>query len=404
MIVSDGKIVALDHADKLLPTLGDIELVDYADKLICPGFIDTHVHYPQTGMIGAYGEQLLTWLETYTFPAERAFADIQHAREVAKRFLDELLRNGTTTALVFATVHPESVEAFFEQALARNLRMICGKVMMDRNAPDYLLDTAETSYQQSRELIEKWHGTGRLHYAVTPRFAPTSSDQQLAKAGQLLQEYPDLYLHTHLSENPQEIDWVSQLFPADDSYLAVYQRHGLVGPRSVFAHGIHLAEQDCQCLHQGDAAVAFCPTSNTFLGSGLFNLPLMEQHKVKVGLGTDVGAGTSFSLLQTLQDAYKVGQLGGYKIDPVKGLYLATLAGARALQLEDRVGTLATGSEADFVVLDLAPTPLIEYRMRSAHSIEDKLFTLMMLGDDRAVHASYACGVKRYDASAEHGE
>ncbi|MBS4150790.1 guanine deaminase [Stutzerimonas balearica] len=394
LVVADGKVAQIGHAAELLPTLAaGTEVVEYPNALITPGFVDTHIHYPQTGMIASYGEQLLDWLDTYTFPTERAFADKAHAGEVAEVFLNELLRNGTTTALVFGSVHKESVDAFFEACEKRNLRMIAGKVLMDRNAPDYLTDTAETGYADSKELIERWHGKGRLHYAVTPRFAPTSTPEQLALAGQLFKEYPDLYMHTHLSENRKEIEWVRELFPERQGYLDVYDHHGLIGARSVFAHGVHLCDEECQRLGETGSAVAFCPTSNLFLGSGLFDLEKVEGFGVRVGLGTDVGAGTSFSQLQSLNEAYKVMQLQGKKLDPFKSLYLATLGGARALYLDDRIGNLQPGKDADFVVLDYQATPLIDYRMRQARTLEEKLFALTILGDDRAVKETFAAGV-----------
>ncbi|WP_312669231.1 guanine deaminase [Stutzerimonas nitrititolerans] len=394
LVVEDGKVVRNGHAADLLSTLpAGTEVIEYKDALITPGFIDTHIHYPQTGMIASYGEQLLDWLDTYTFPTERAFADKAHAGEVAQVFLRELLRNGTTTALVFGSVHKESVDAFFEQAHKLDLRMIAGKVLMDRNAPDYLTDTAESGYADSKALIERWHGKGRLHYAVTPRFAPTSTPEQLALAGKLFQEYPDLYMHTHLSENRKEIEWVRELFPERKGYLDVYDHHGLIGARSVFAHGVHLCDDECRRLGETGSAVAFCPTSNLFLGSGLFDLEKVEGFGVRVGLGTDVGAGTSFSQLQSLNEAYKVMQLQGKKLDPFKSLYLATLGGARALYLDDRIGSLQPGRDADFVVLDYKATPLIEYRLSQARSLEERLFALMILGDDRAVKETYAAGV-----------
>jgi len=394
LVVEDGKVVRNGHAADLLSTLpAGTEVIEYKDALITPGFIDTHIHYPQTGMIASYGEQLLDWLDTYTFPTERAFADKVHAGEVAQVFLRELLRNGTTTALVFGSVHKESVDAFFEQAHKLDLRMIAGKVLMDRNAPDYLTDTAESGYADSKELIERWHGKGRLHYAVTPRFAPTSTPEQLALAGKLFQEYPNLYMHTHLSENRKEIEWVRELFPERKGYLDVYDHHGLIGARSVFAHGVHLCDDECRRLGETGSAVAFCPTSNLFLGSGLFDLEKVEGFGVRVGLGTDVGAGTSFSQLQSLNEAYKVMQLQGKKLDPFKSLYLATLGGARALYLDDRIGSLQPGKDADFVVLDYKATPLIEYRLSQARSLEERLFALMILGDDRAVKETYAAGV-----------
>ncbi|KJU78382.1 guanine deaminase [Pseudomonas sihuiensis] len=393
LLIENGKVAQVGAAAELLPKLAGVEVQHYRDALITPGFIDTHIHYPQTGMIASYGEQLLDWLNTYTFPTERQFADKAHASDVAAIFLKELLRNGTTTALVFGSVHPQSVDAFFEQADKLNLRMIAGKVLMDRNAPDYLTDTAESGYAESKALIERWHGKGRLHYAVTPRFAPTSTPEQLELAGKLLGEYPDLYMHTHLSENRKEIEWVKELFPERKGYLDVYDHHKLIGPRAVFAHGVHLCDDECKRLAETGSAVAFCPTSNLFLGSGLFDLNKLEAHGVRVGLGTDVGAGTSFSQLQSLNEAYKVMQLQGKKLDPFKSLYLATLGGANALYLDDQLGNFQPGKDADFLVLDYNATPLISYRMQQAKSLEERLFALTMLGDDRAVKETFAAGV-----------
>jgi guanine deaminase len=393
MVVEDGRIKALGEAKALLPSLpAGVQVREYRDALITPGFIDTHIHFPQTGMIASYGEQLLDWLNTYTFPTEKQFADKAHAADVAAIFLKELLRNGTTTAQVFGTVHKESVDAFFEAAQALDLRMIAGKVLMDRNAPDYLTDTAESGYADSKELIERWHGKGRLHYAVTPRFAPTSTPEQLELAGKLYAEYPGLYMHTHLSENRKEIEWVKELFPERKGYLDVYDHYKLIGERSVFAHGVHLCDDECKRLAETGSAVAFCPTSNLFLGSGLFDLQKLEEHGVRVGLGTDVGAGTSFSQLQSLNEAYKVMQLQGKKLDPFKSLYLATLGGARALYLDDKIGNFQAGKDADFVVLDYKATPLLDYRLQQAKSLPEKLFALTILGDDRTVKETFAAG------------
>jgi guanine deaminase len=393
LVIDNGQVAKVGHAADLLPSLKGVEITEYRDALITPGFIDTHIHYPQTGMIASYGEQLLDWLNTYTFPTEQQFADKAHAADVAGIFLKELLRNGTTTALVFGSVHKQSVDAFFEAAEALNLRMIAGKVLMDRNAPDYLTDTPESGYADSKELIERWHGKGRLHYAVTPRFAPTSTPEQLTLAGKLLGEYPDLYMHTHLSENRKEIEWVKALFPERKGYLDVYDHYKLIGARSVFAHGVHLCDDECKRLAETGSAVAFCPTSNLFLGSGLFDLNKLEAHGVRVGLGTDVGAGTSFSQLQSLNEAYKVMQLQGKKLDPFKSLYLATLGGANALYLDDKLGNFKTGKDADFVVLDYNATPLISYRMQQAKTPGERLFALTMLGDDRAIKQTFAAGV-----------
>ncbi len=397
LIVKNGHVKAVGHFKDLMQTLpADLTVTHYPDSIILPGFIDCHVHYPQTEMIAAYGEQLLEWLENYTFPTERQFSNPDKAARIAEIFLDELLRNGTTTALTIPTVHTQSVNAFFNAAEARQMRMICGKVLMDRNAPDYLLDTPESGYQESRQLIEQWHGKDRLRYALTPRFAPTSSNEQLTRAGQLLREYPDIYMHTHLAENLAEIKWVEKLFPQCSGYLDVYNHFGLLGKRSIFAHCIHLNNEEFELLHKTESKIAFCPTSNLFLGSGLFNLSRAEAQKVTVGLATDIGAGTSFSLLQTIHEAYKIQQLRGDQLSPLKSFYLATLGGARTLDLDSKIGNFEKGKEADFVVLDYKSTPLATLRSQSCTQLTDKLFVLAILGDDRAVKATYVLGKSAY--------
>ncbi|ENW96709.1 guanine deaminase [Acinetobacter sp. NIPH 298] len=397
LITENGKIRwfgAWNEAQDHLPTNVDIQ--HYPEQLIIPGMIDTHIHFPQTEMVGAYGEQLLSWLNTYTFPTEIQFKDPAYAQEIAAFFVNELLKNGTTTALVFCTVHPESVDALFEAAQQHQMRLIAGKVMMDRHAPEALCDTAESSYDDSKALIQKWHGQGRALYAITPRFAPTSTPEQLEKAGQLKAEFPDVYVHTHLSENKDEIAWVKDLFPAQNGYLDVYHHYGLTGQRSVFAHCVHLEDTEWQCMHDTDSAIAFCPTSNLFLGSGLFPLKKTWDQQVKVGLGTDVGAGTSFSLLQTVNEAYKVQQLQGDKLSAFESLYHATLGGAKALDLDDKLGNFNIGKEADFVVLNLQPTALQQLRQSRSKSIDDSLFALFTMGDDRNIEATYIYGQKAY--------
>ncbi|MEI6894361.1 MAG: guanine deaminase [Colwellia sp.] len=396
LVIKDGIVqqvgLEADILPKLLQESPDYEVKRYDNRLVIPGMIDTHIHLPQMEMMGSYGEQLLTWLTEYVFPTEKKFACEDYARSISKRLLDELLRNGTTTALVFCTVHPESVNAFFSECQQRRLRMIAGKVMMDTNCPDDLSDSAQSSYEQSATLIEKWHNVDRLSYAVTPRFAPTSSPLQLQKCGQLLREYPGTYLHTHLSENSDEIDWVKQLFPEAKDYLGVYEEAGLVKKRSVFAHGIHLSDREMQCLSKNDAAIAHCPTSNLFLGSGLFNLARCEAHNINVGLATDVGGGTSFSLLQTSSEAYKVQQLQQYKMSAFKALYLATLGGARTLDLEGTIGNFLPGCEADFVVIDEHATPFLKFRLPHSKTLHDRLFAIMMLSDDRCIEETYIMG------------
>lgn len=378
----------------------DMTITHYPEQLIIPGLIDTHIHFPQTEMVGAYGEQLLEWLNTYTFPTEIQFSDKAYADKIAQFFVQELLKNGTTTALVFCTVHPESVDALFEAAEQHQMRLIAGKVMMDRHAPDELCDTAESAYTDSKALIEKWHGKGRNLYAITPRFAPTSTPEQLEKAGQLKAEHPDVYVHTHLSENKNEIAWVKDLFPAQNSYLDVYHHFGLTGERSVFAHCVHLEDAEWDCMHATNSAIAFCPTSNLFLGSGLFPLKKTWEKQVKVGLGTDIGAGTSFNQLQTINEAYKVQQLQGDKLSAFESFYHATIGGAKALHLDSQLGNFDVGKEADFVVLNLNATALQTLRQQRAKNIEDALFALFTMGDDRNIQATYIFGQKAYEQSA----
>ena len=398
MLVRSGKVEWFgqwEEGKHLIPE--GIRVRDYSGKMIVPGFIDTHIHYPQSEMVGAYGEQLLEWLNKHTFPAERRYNDIEYAREMSAFFIKQLLRNGTTTALVFGTVHPESVDALFEAAHNINMRMIAGKVMMDRNAPDYLLDTAETSYTQSKALIERWHRNGRLLYAITPRFAPTSTPEQLAMAQRLREEYPDTYLHTHLCENKDEIAWVKSLYPDRKNYLDVYHHYGLTGKNSVFAHCVHLEEQEWDCLRDSGSSIAFCPTSNLYLGSGLFNLKKAWNKQTKVGMGTDIGAGTTFNMLQTLNEAYKVMQLQGWRMSAYEAFYLATLGGAKALGLDDIIGNFNVGKEADFVVLEPTATPLQQLRYDNSVTLMDKLFVMMTLGDDRSIYRTYVDGQLVYE-------
>jgi len=397
MVIKSGLVEAIGPAEEMLSKLPtDASVTQYTNGLIVPGFIDCHLHYPQTDIIASYGEQLLEWLENYTFPIEREFDDSDKASDVARFFFDELMRNGTTSALVFGTVHKQSVDAFFTAAKKRRLRMICGKVLMDRNAPEYLTDTPESSYLDSKELAERWHGVDRLRYAITPRFAPTSSDEQLALAGKLLSEYPDLYLHTHLAENISEVEWVRELFPDRSGYLDVYAHHGLLTKRSIFAHCLHLSDDEFRLMHESGAGIACCPTSNLFLGSGLFNLAKAEDQKIKVGLATDVGGGTSFSLLQTISDLYKTQQLRSHRLSPFKSLYLATLGGARTLDLDDLIGNFLPGKEADFIVLDYEATPLLTRRLRLCKNPAEKLFVLQTLGDDRVVKHVHILGEEAY--------
>jgi guanine deaminase len=395
LLVEDGLIVHAGDAAALLPRLDTgIRVTDYSGKIIVPGFIDCHVHYSQLDIIASYGEQLLDWLNRYAYPAEAAFADETHAREVAGVFLDELLRNGTTTALVFATVHAHSAEAIFSAAEARGMRLIAGKVLMDSNCPVELQDDPVSAYADSKKLIERWHGKGRLGYAITPRFALTSSEEQLEAAGRLAAEYPDVWIHTHLAENLAEVEAIAQQFPDSRSYLDVYDHFGLLRERSVFAHCLHMDAEDREYMAKKGGAAAFCPTSNLFLGSGLFDLQAMWSADVPVGLGTDVGGGTSLSLLKTASEAYKVLHLQDQALPAASALYLATLGAAEALCLDDKIGNFEPGMEADFVVLDPAGTPLSKRRTNISSSIEETLFAMTMLGDDRHVAATYVAGNK----------
>ncbi|HJV25722.1 MAG TPA: guanine deaminase [Aromatoleum sp.] len=393
LIVRDGHVAEAGPAEAILAKLpAGTPIEERRDKLILPGFIDTHIHFAQADIIASHGEQLLEWLGKYTYPAESRFADAGHARSVAEFFCGELLRNGTTTAMAFPTVHAASVDALFAAAAERRMRLITGKVLMDRNCPDFLRDTAARGYAESHALIEKWHGRDRLLYAVTPRFAATSTPEQMALAGRLFAEHSGVYLQSHVAENRREVAWVAELYPEARSYLDVYDRFGHLGPRSVFAHCVWLDDADRARMAAAGAAMSFCPTSNLFLGSGLFDLDRAHAAGVRVGIGSDVGAGTSFSMLQTLNEAYKVLQLNGQSLSAERAFYLATLGGARSLYLENSIGSFAPGREADFVVLDAAATPLLARRTAACHTLAERLFVLMMLGDDRAVAETWVMG------------
>ena len=369
---------------------------DYGDDLILPGFVDGHVHYPQIGVIASFGAQLLDWLEKYTFPEEARFSDPAYARETAKLFFDLLLANGTTTAAVYCTVHPESADAFFEESTARNLRMIAGKILMDRNAPESVQDTAQSGYDDSKALIGKWHGQGRNLYAVTPRFAPTSTPAQLEACGALMAEFDDIYLQSHVSENTDEIKWVADLFPDARSYQDVYARFGMLGPRALYGHAIHMDEADLAQAAETKTKFVHCPTSNLFIGSGLFRLNETRKAGVNVMLGCDVGGGTSLSPFATMKAAYEIAQFSGYSLTPEEAFWLSTAGGAETLSLGDKIGRLAPGYEADIVVIDTHSTPVIRQRMARAEILRDELFAQMILADDRAVRATYAGGVRRH--------
>jgi guanine deaminase len=397
--MSEGRITHFGDAATVAPQLPAGTRVERygADTLVVPGFIDCHVHYPQTEIIGAFGEQLLDWLEKYTFVAEQQFENLAHAREVAGVFLDACLRNGTTTVASFCTVHAHSVDAFFEAAHSRGMRTIAGKCLMDRNAPEALRDTAQRGYDESKALIQRWHGKGRGSYAITPRFAPTSTPAQMELAGALWHEHPGTYLQSHVSENRAEVEWAGKLFPECAGYLDIYDRYGQLGPRAIYGHGIWLTDAELARLHESGSAIAHCPTSNLFLGSGLFDLRKAKQagRHVRVGLATDIGAGTTLSMLRTMGAAYQVAQLGGSSLSPAFAFYLATRGSAQALYLDDKIGSIAVGMEADLAVLNLKSTPLIDFRMRHCASLEDALFVQLTMADDRAVLAVYIGGVPR---------
>ncbi|WP_036386075.1 guanine deaminase [Microvirgula aerodenitrificans] len=395
IVMADGLINAVGPAADILPTLpADVPVTVWRDCVLLPGFIDSHVHYPQTEMIGAHGEQLIDWLNNYTFVAEQGFSDKTHAAEIAEVFLREQHRNGVTASTVFCTVHPQSVDALFEAAARVNMRIMAGKVCMDRHAPAALLDTPQRAYDESKALIGKWHGRGRAEYVITPRFAPTSTPEQLDALGSLAQDFPTTLIQSHLAENIDELAWVRALFPSCTHYTDVYQRYGLLRPRALYGHGIHLSEAELDILSATGSAIVHCPTSNFFLGSGCFDLRRARDARrpVAVGLGTDLGAGTSFSILQTLNEAYKAAQFHGFPLSAAQAIYLATRGNARALGLDDRIGAIEAGMEADIAVLDLMSTPLIAYRMKYARDWQDALFIQMTLGDDRAIAATYIAG------------
>jgi guanine deaminase len=392
--IENGEIAAVGEARAILArATPGAAIDDHSGKLVMPGFIDAHIHYPQTRVIGSYGAQLLDWLRKYTFVEEQKFGDPAHCEAIARFFLDELARQGTTTACVYCTVHPESVDAFFAESERRGVRMIAGKVMMDRNAPAALCDTPQRGYDESKALMARWRGRGRLDYAVTPRFAVTSSEAQLEAAGALARESPEAYVQTHLSENFAEIAFVKRQFPWAKTYLDVYARYQLIGPRSIFGHCLHLEESEVAALARSHSVAAFCPTSNLFLGSGLFDKKRLDDAGVRVALATDVGGGTSYSMLQTANEAYKVLQMNGQSWPAAQAFYQMTLGNARALRLQSRIGSIEPGREADLVVLDAHATPAMAHRMESHEGdLSEELFVLMTMGDDRAVSQTYVAG------------
>ncbi|HBT00712.1 MAG TPA: guanine deaminase [Citreicella sp.] len=393
LLVSGGRIAAMGAADTLRAAHPQVPVVDHGTALIVPGFVDAHTHYPQTGMIASWGKRLIDWLNDYTFPTEARFADPAHAAEVAGRYLDLLLAHGTTSVCSYCTIHPASVEALFQAAEARGMRVFAGKTCMDRDtAPAFLRDSAQSAYDDSATLLARWHGKGRAEYVITPRFSPTSSPAQLEALGALWAEHPGCLMQTHLSEQTDEIAWVRGLYPQARDYLDTYEAHGLLGPRGLYGHAIHLEPRERDRLREVGAALVHCPTSNTFIGSGLFDMDGLTRAGLRVGLATDTGGGSSFSMLRTMAAAYEVAQLRHRALHPAELLWLATQGSARALGAEDRIGNLAPGLEADFTVLDLASTPAIAQRVAEAESLWEVLFPTIMMGDDRAIRSTWVAG------------
>lgn len=393
LLIRDGLVLAAGPASALLSELPDgAEIIDHRPHLIMPGFIDAHLHLPQTQVIASYGAQLIDWLNRYTFVEEQKSADPAHAERQARFFLDELLASGTTTASIYGSVHPASVEALFAHSSTRNTRMIAGKVMMDRNAPAALTDTAESGYAESKALIARWHGKGRQLYAVTPRFAITSSPQQLAAAGRLAAEHPDCHIQTHINENRAEIALTAELYPDAVDYTAVYEHYGLLRANSLMGHCIHMTEREWAAFAAIGAVAVFCPTSNLFLGSGLFDWARARREGVRVAVASDIGAGTSYSMLRTLAEAYKVLQLQGQTLSAFAALHAITRGNAMALGLADRIGSFEPGREADLVVLDIGATRVMAHRLETARDLAEELFVLVTLGDERNVAATYVMG------------
>jgi guanine deaminase len=400
LAVKDGMVIEAGSAEALSDTFpGDIPVTDFGSGLIIPGLVDAHIHSSQTRIIASYGEKLLEWLQKYAFPEEARHHDVEYARLSARLFIGELLRNGTTTANVFTTVHPHTADLLFEEAHRKNMRLIAGKVLMDRNAPGELLDNPDKARTGSAGLIRKWHNTGRLGYAVMPRFAITSTAAQLDAASRLLADFDGVWLHTHLSENRAEINLVQELFPACDGYWDVYDHHGLTGPRSVFAHAVHLSDHEFTRLGDSGSSVAVCPSSNLFLGSGLFRFDKAFEKAIRLGIGSDIGAGTSFSVLANLSEAYKIARLGNTTFTPEKAFYMATLGGAAALSLDHVIGTFMPGYEADFTVLDPGADSLPGRRTTGSSTFRDVFFPLMIMGDHRIIHSTWIMGKPLYRAT-----
>jgi guanine deaminase len=403
VLVRDGRVEAMGHFQLLASGAGKgAEIIDHRPHLILPGFIDAHAHFVQMQVIASYGAELLDWLNTYTFPEETRFRDAAHGQRIARHFFDELLRNGTTTVAAYCSVHPESVDAYFGEAQARGMRVIGGKVMMDRNAPDGLRDTPQQGFDETQALIARWHGKGRLHYAITPRFAITSTPEQMEMAGALARAHPDLHIQTHLSENQAEIALTAELYPDARDYTDVYERYGLTGPKTLFGHCIHLSEREADALSDTGSVAVFCPTSNLFLGSGLFDYQRFSKRAkpLRIATATDVGGGTNYSMLRTMDEGYKVIALNGEKLNPLASFWQLTLGNAKALSLDAHIGQIEPGRDADLVVLDSCATPAMRLRMERATSLIEELFILQTLGDDRAIAETYVAGRPMKDGLA----
>ncbi|MGF0538847.1 guanine deaminase [Agrobacterium sp. ES01] len=395
LLIEDGLISACGtFADIKARAPADCTEIDHRPHLVMPGLIDAHVHFPQMQVIASYAANLLEWLNTYTFPEECRFVESAHAARIATHFFDELLRNGTTTAAAYCSVHKASADAFFAESLKRGTCMIAGKVMMDRNAPQGLLDTPQMGYDETRAVIEQWHGKGRNHVAITPRFAITSTPEQMEAAATLAREYPNLHIQTHLSENLDEITYTCELYPDAKDYTDVYARYGLLREKALFGHAIHLSDREADAMSDAGAIAVHCPTSNLFLGSGLFPMRKFQNREkpVRMAVASDVGGGSSYSMLKTMDEAYKIQQLLGERLNPLESFHMMTLGNAEALSLQDRIGTLEPGTDADLVVLNAASTPAMALRMETVTTLAEELFLLQTLGDDRAVVETYVAG------------
>ena len=390
VLVEGGRITDVGPAPVLCARHPAARLTDYGRALISAGFIDAHVHYPQTAIIASWGKRLIDWLNHYTFPEEMRFGDPAYAADVAERYLSLALAHGTTSMCSYATTHPTSVDAFFAAARLRGLRAFAGKTCMDRNAPAALCDTARSAYDDSKRLLQRWHGKDRLSYVITPRFSPTSTPDQLHALGALWAEHPDCLMQTHLSEQVDEVAWVRALHPQSRDYLDTYEAQGLLREGAVFGHAIHLTQREKDRLAEAGASVVHCPTSNTFIGSGLFDMSLTRS--LRIGLATDTGGGSSFSMLRTMAAAYEVAQLRGQALHPSHLWWLATVGSARALRAEHQIGNIAKGMEADLTVINLASTPAIAQAADRATDIWQALFPTIMLGDDRAIQAVWVGG------------